>query len=240
MLQRFQDSFIRMRRFTADESHELRTLLTGLRATAELALRRPRKAHEYREALTKIVGISARIAELGEELLALARGDQYDLTISPGTVNVSAVVHEIVNEMKSLFAAKELKIELSLPPQPVIVHADASGLRRLLAALLDNAQKYTPQHGRIDVAVRSDDSEIEISVSDTGCGIPESEMSRIFDRFYRVDSSRDRETGGYGLGLAIAQQVAVAHKGTLDAVNLPSRGMVFRFRMPIIAAPSTG
>ncbi len=82
------------------------------------------------------------------------------------------------------------------------------------------------------MAIRGDSSFLELSVSDTGCGVPEAELSRIFDRFYRVDSSRDRETGGYGLGLGIAHQIAAAHKGTIEAMNRPGGGMLFRFRMP--------
>ena len=232
MLDRLEESFSRMRRFTADAAHEFRTPLTGLRTTAELALRRKRETEEYREALAQVIIISERMNQLSDDLLALARGDDMPTLRSSGRVDLAAVVRGVVAEMEPVLVEKKLQIELALNSRPVLPEADADGIRRLVAILLDNARKYTPSEGSIKIALHDQPSEVSIEVSDTGSGIPDEALTRIFDRFYRIDPSRDRETGGYGLGLAIAQQIARAHHGQLEAANNAGAGATFRFHLP--------
>jgi signal transduction histidine kinase len=232
MLDRLEESFVRMRRFTADAAHEFRTPLTGLRTTAELALRRNREPEEYREALTQVITISDRMNHLSENLLALARGDDRAAPRSTGTVDLAGLIRGVVAEMEPLFLEKQLTVELALESRPILPAADADGIRRLIAALIDNARKYTPAGGGVRVSLHDDATEAVLEVSDTGYGIPDEALTRIFDRFYRIDPSRDRETGGHGLGLAIAQQIARFHHGQVEASNVPGSGATFRFRVP--------
>jgi heavy metal sensor kinase len=231
MLGRLDESFARMQQFTADAAHEFRTPLTGLRMTAELALRRQRASDEYREALLQILKISERMVRLNERLLALARGQDPPPGNAFGRVDMVDLVEGVLDEMEALFATKKLDVRL-MADQPVITEADADGIRRLVTVLLENAQEYTASGGKINVSVRETSAGAELEVADTGCGIQEQALPRIFDRFYRVDPSRDRRTGGDGLGLAIARQIALAHHGTLEAASTPGAGATFLMRLP--------
>lgn len=232
MLDRLEESFSRMRQFTADAAHELRTPLTGLRTTAELALRRERDSEEYREALAQVVRISERMNHLSESLIALARGDEHPFPRSSGQVDLAAVVRGVAAEMEPRFVEKQQAVNLELHDRPILPDGDADGIRRLATVLLDNAQKYTPPGGTISVRVWDKEDAVLLEVADTGPGIPDDALKRIFDRFYRVDPSRDRETGGHGLGLAIAQQIARTHHGQLEAFSSPGVGATFVFSVP--------
>lgn len=232
MLTRLEESFTRMQRFTADAAHELRTPLAALQTTVELSLRRERDSQEYREALHQIARISERMTQLAEGLLAVARGDHPPAPQNMLRVDVVSLVRGVAAEMQPLFVDKALNLQLSLPGRSTHFHADADGLRRLLSILLDNSLKYTPPGGTVVVSFEENSRALSLVVADTGCGIPSESLSRIFDRFYRVDSSRDRKTGGYGLGLAIAQQIARAHDGQIEATSVPGEGSTFRLRLP--------
>lgn len=232
MLDRLDHSFSRMRRFTADAAHEFRTPLTGLRTTAELALRRQRDPAEYREALSQVVAIADRMNHLSDGLLAVARGEDPPAIRISGQVDLASLVRGVVAEMDSVFALKRIEIRLTPSERLILPHADAEAIRRLVAVLLDNAQKYTPSGGKVRIRIQENAAEVQLEVSDTGCGIPEESLTRIFDRFYRIDPSRDRETGGYGLGLAIAQQIARSHNGHIEASSKLGAGATFRVRLP--------
>jgi heavy metal sensor kinase len=231
MLERLDESFTRMQRFTADAAHELRTPLAALRTTAQLALRRPREAREYREALEQVVAISERMNQLAESLLAMARGEHPCPSPVFARVDLASLVRGLAAEMQPLFAERKLELQVDVPAAAVYFDADAEGLRRLLAVLLDNALKYT-QDGKVSVALRESEGGYALTVSDTGPGIPEEALDRIFDRFFRVDPSRDRQTGGHGLGLAIARQIARAHHGQLEASSVEGEGSTFRLSLP--------
>lgn len=230
MLARLEDSFSRMQRFTADAAHELRTPLAALRTTAELSLRRSRTNEEYRQALQQVVEISRRMQSLTETLLAIARGQVPNITFGTTPVDIGGLIDELSAEMQPLMEDKRLMFHRKT--RPVFAEADADGVRRALAILLDNAMKYTPAGGSVTVAMSDDNQSIEIRISDTGAGIPAKELPRIFERFYRVDPSRDRMTGGYGLGLAIARQIAQAHHGNLTASSEVGQGSTFALTLP--------
>jgi len=127
---------------------------------------------------------------------------------------------------------RQLEISAEAPDQPVYVDANHPALRRLLLLLLDNAMKYTPAGGRITVSVALDSSGPTVTVSDTGIGIPDSALPHVFERFYRVDESRNREAGGAGLGLSIAQWIAERHHARLEAESAVGCGSAFRVRFP--------
>jgi signal transduction histidine kinase len=220
-----------MQRFTTDAAHELRTPLTVIRTTAELTLRRHREPEEYRHALKQVVEGTERMTGLTESLLALARGDAASVgTLAP--VDIASLVRGVIGEMKPMFEQKDIELRIDLPMSPAFVHGDDNGLRRVAVILLDNAWKYTPPRGTISVSLHDHTSTIGLEVRDTGCGIPREFLPRVFDPFYRVDASRDRRTGGYGLGLAIAKQIATAHRGTIEASSVFGEGTTLRVQLP--------
>ncbi|HYZ83472.1 MAG TPA: ATP-binding protein [Bryobacteraceae bacterium] len=231
MLSRLEESVGRMRRFTTDAAHELRTPLTAVRTTAELALRRPRSADEYRQALKQVVAISEQMTRLADDLLSLARADELVQPLNLETLDLRFVIRDVIDEMDPLFAAKAQQIEMVVPEDAAIIRGNYRDIERLLASLVENATKYTPHGGTIAVTLRAVDDAFELDVADSGPGIPEEALALVFDRFYRVDSSRDRMTGGHGLGLAIARQIATAHLGSIQAVPGVNGGACFRVRL---------
>jgi heavy metal sensor kinase len=231
MLARLGDSVSRMQRFTADAAHELRTPLTVIRTTAELTLRRQREPEEYRHALKQIVDGTERMTALTESLLALARGNNPSL-LSLVRIDIASLVRGVVAEMRPMFDEKSIHLQLELPATPAFCDGDLDGLRRVTVVLLDNARKYTPPDGKVSISLRESTPSIDLEIHDTGCGIPAESLPRVFDPFYRVDSSRDKHTGGHGLGLAIAQQIVRAHQGTIEASSEVGAGTTFRFRLP--------
>lgn len=234
MLGRLEESFVRMQRFTADAAHELRTPLAALRTIADLSLKRERDTQEYREALTQVAVIAERMNQLAESLLSIARGED---SLTPQTVervDFPSLVCEVAGEMEPLFEDKDLCLSVHVPPTAIAaLHVDADGIRRILAILLDNSLKYSSPGGSVTITVCQEREEVSLEVADTGCGIPTESLTRIFDRFYRVDSSRDRKSGGYGLGLAIAQQIARTHRGRIVASSVVGEGSTFRLTLPL-------
>jgi heavy metal sensor kinase len=236
MLERLESSVERMHRFTADAAHELRTPLTAVRTTAELAVRRERTAAEYRHALEEVVTTCTRMSGVIEGLLALARADAIPPSGLAERIDLSGTVRAVQREVMPLFAEKEVALTLELPSSPAIAAGEQSGIRQILTSLLDNALKYTPRGGNVRIAVTPQGDGWVLEVVDTGCGIPPESLPHLFERFYRVDPSRNRQSGGYGLGLAIAQQIADRHGTALQVDNAPGQGA--RFRLWLQREPS--
>ena len=232
MLGRLEGSIERIHRFTADAAHELRTPLTALRTTAELAVRREREANEYRESLEQVVTLSERMSHLLDALLALARGDNAMPVRTIGRVELRELVQAVCSGMRPMFASKGVDLAVDAAEELPVVRGDAEGLERLLTSLVENALKYTAAGGRVTIKVQREGSEQVVEVSDTGCGIPDESLPHIFERFYRVDLSRDRRSGGHGLGLAIAQQIARVHDTEIEVRSTLGKGSCFRLRLP--------
>ena len=150
----------------------------------------------------------------------------------PNTIDLALIVRSVVSEMGPLFTAKQQEVEMNLPDSPAMLTADATGIRRILESLLDNAIKYTPRGGAIRVSLLEGEDAFEMQVADSGSGIPQDFVPHIFNRFYRVDESRQRQTGGHGLGLAIAQQLVHAHHGTIAAIPATAGGACLQVRIP--------
>ncbi len=233
MLARLESAVKRLSQFTADASHELRTPISLIRTTAELALRRERPAETYREALRQIVVESERTTRLVEDLLMLARADVGRPALQLETLELTPLVRDICEQGQVLAEARQLEISAKVPDQPVFVNANDPALRRLLLLLVDNAVKYTPAGGHITVTVESDPSGATVAVCDTGIGISDSALPHVFERFYRADHSRNRDAGGSGLGLSIAQWIAERHHASLEAESVVGRGSTFRVRFPL-------
>ena len=233
MLARLEGAVKRLSQFTADASHELRTPIALIRTTAELTLRRERSAETYREALRQVVLESERTTRLVEDLLLLARSDAGLPSLPLERMELTPLVQDVCQQGRVLAEARQLQISAEMPDGPVYVEANDPALRRMLLLLLDNAVKYTPSGGQITLSVDRGPAGATVAVRDTGIGIPETALPHVFERFYRVDESRNRDAGGTGLGLSIAKWIAERHHASLEAESVVGEGSVFRIRFPV-------
>jgi heavy metal sensor kinase len=232
MLARLETAFAETTRFTADASHELRTPVSLIRTTAEVALRRPRSAEEYRQALEEILRESERTSGLVQDLLTLTRADAGVDDWSPSRVDLRALVGELREKLAALCQSRGLTLRLDVPEQPVFVDGEHTALGRLIVILVDNAAKYTPAPGEVRVTLRTVDRAAELEIADTGIGIPPEDLPRVFGRFYRADKARSREPGGAGLGLSIAKWIVDRHGGRIAIESEPRRGCRVRVQLP--------
>jgi len=232
MLARIEASFLRVTQFTADASHELRTPVALMRTEAELALRKSRSEEEYRDALAHILKQAEETSVLIEELLSLARKDAGRESLDLQPVDLTKLLQDAVRDWKPVAVCRNLTLlEPATSPQTSIL-ADAPALRRVVHILLDNAFKYTPAPGTIEVLLDCTDKVVSIGVRDSGIGISVEDQARVFERFYRADKARSREMGGTGLGLAIAQWIVEQHHGTIEVHSALSKGSLFQISLP--------
>jgi heavy metal sensor kinase len=231
MIGRLERSFAEVRRFTADASHELRTPLTAIRAEAEVGLGRPGVPAEQQTLLGSILEECERLTRLTDQLLALSREDAGVAPQAREPVDLAALVAGVAETMRPLAEAKGLRLE-SAPPAAVRVRGDPGRLRQVFYNLLDNAIKYTPAGGAVEVRVEGRPGGAAASVRDSGPGIPAEHLPRVFERFYRVDKARTRAEGGTGLGLSIARSIVAAHGGQIDLQSTPGRGTVCTVTLP--------
>jgi heavy metal sensor kinase len=214
MIGRLERSFEEIRRFTADAAHELRTPLTVMRNAAEVTLRSPRPPEQYCRVLGDMLEEVERLTRLAEQLLFLCREDAGLIPLSATIIRLDDLVRDAVEHLRVVAEAKALTLECTqLAACPI--RGDADQLRQLLFNLLDNAIKFTPAGGTVSVGLERPDGEARVIVEDAGIGIPPEHLPHVFERFYRVDPSRNVEVEGTGLGLAIAQSIAEAHAGSI-------------------------
>ena len=212
LLERLDRSFETMRRFMADASHELRTPLSVIRGETDVTLSRDRSAEEYRGDLEIIREEAKRLSLLVDDLLNLARADAGHRPLRLEEFYLDDLVKECCRSVEALAGRKRIEVTWSCP-EDVGFRGDRELMRRLIVNLLDNGIRYTPGGGAVSVRVETQEARIRLMVSDTGRGIPPESAERIFERFYRVDQSRSRGDGGFGLGLPIAKWVAESHRG---------------------------
>jgi heavy metal sensor kinase len=232
MIHRLHQSFAQVRQFSADASHELRTPLTIIRGEIELALRSPKSADEYRRIFESTLEEILRLNSIIDNLLMLAKADQGGYHAEFSEVDLKTLVSELYEDSEVLAQRKKIHVELRSNAAITIV-GDRIRLRQLFLNLIDNAIKYTPECGTVTLSMELQDGSAVFQVEDTGIGIPESELGKIFDRFYRVDKARSRELGGSGLGLSIAQWIAQLHRGSITVHSEVNRGSLFKVTLPV-------
>jgi heavy metal sensor kinase len=236
MLGRIENSFVRVTQFTADASHELRTPISLIRTEAEIALRKSRGDAEYREALRHILLEAERTSSLVEELLSLARADSGRENVHLAVLDLRSAIEETANEWRQLVESRSLQFTQMIADCELPVLADRGALQRLLAILLDNAVKYTPPPGVVELRLEARNGNAVICVRDTGIGIAEQDQSKIFERFYRVDKARSRAQGGAGIGLAIADWIVQQHRGSIAVQSSIGKGSSFVVELPVQTA----
>ena len=208
MLERLEHSVEAMRRFTADASHELRTPMAALMGNLELTLRHPRSPDDMRQALENALEDLGDWSRLVDALLTLARSDSGSLSVKPEPLELCELTRRTLEPFEPLFAERQLQLRC-ICPQSVTVELDPLWLGRVLANLVDNACKFTPAGGRVEVHVAQTNGRARVTVEDTAPQLNASERERVFERFYRADAERGK-SDGFGLGLALARQMARA------------------------------
>lgn len=219
MLDRLEDSFTRLSQFSADLAHELRTPLANIRGEAEVALTRPRSPNEYEAVIESSVAECARLSGIIDNLLFLARAEAAESKVQLAPFDGRAALEKIAAYNESIAEERRLAVTCSGEGK---VYADPILFERALSNLVDNAVRFTPDGGRIMVSLTTNSRGAEITVEDTGCGVAEEHLPRLFDRFYRVDASRSSE--GTGLGLALVKSIADLHGGTVAVASQVGRG----------------
>ncbi len=217
--------------FVGNVSHELKTPLTAIRGFAE-TLQQPDLSHEDRERFTGVIlRHSGRLSELIDDLLELSRIEGGRQSIASSEVDLRELVRAQVHDLKPRLDAAELECQLEIDPD-VLAFADRRAVERVLLNLIDNAIKYSEPGGRIRIGVRPEGDMLHVSVEDQGMGIPADDLTRIFERFYRVDKARTRDLGGTGLGLSIVKHLVQGMNGQVDVESQEGSGTTFRFTLP--------
>ena len=220
------------RDFVANVSHELKTPLTSIVGFTETLLDGARKDPDTcKEFLQIIYKEGLRLQRLVADLLDLSKIESKQVSVKMEVVAVQMVVHDVVETLGEQMQAKNLRLLTDIAPLKVEMDTDC--VRQILVNLLANAMNYTPIGGKVTVKVKQDDRHWMVQVMDTGIGIPEQDQPRIFERFYRVDKARSRNSGGTGLGLAIVKHLVELHYGEIDVESAVGKGSVFTVRFPL-------
>ncbi len=226
-------SWHKQQAFVADASHELRTPLTVIQANLELLFRHPQHTIETESVkINTALNEAKRMIKLVGEMLTLARSGSGEPEFSFQQFDFGQMVHEVAGQFQWLAQAKNIELKVDVA-EKIMAMGDPDRLRQLLIILLDNAVKYTPASGQINVECRSHKQRVEVVVEDTGIGIPEVDLPHIFDRFYRSDKSRARAESGAGLGLSIAQWIVEGHSGVIRVESKPGKGTKFQVQVPL-------
>jgi heavy metal sensor kinase len=228
LIARIEEGVKQIRQFTQDAAHELRTPLTIQRGELELLYEQENLPEEIHGAVQKSLDRAISMNKIIENLMLLSQSDANSYPIQKRKFRLDEVLSETVEDAQNLSEERNVKIDLK-KGDPVEIFGDEHLIRRLLLNLTDNALKYT-REGEIEFALESSRDEIELTIRDTGIGIPEEDLPHVFDRFYRVDKSRNVANKGTGLGLAISKWIAEAHNGVISIESTPGKGTLVRIR----------
>jgi two-component system, OmpR family, heavy metal sensor histidine kinase CusS len=239
MLDRLEDSFDRISRFSADIAHDLRTPVNNIRGEAEVALARARNIDEYRDALESSLEEAVRLSDLIGNLLFLARAESPLAHLRRERVDVAELLDGVQEYYEATAADGGISLSTRFGDEPVIAELDRTLMQRAVGNLVSNAVAHTQSGGSVVLAASSESAVVRIEVTDTGIGIPPEALPRVFDRFFRVDPSRSQVSGGTGLGLAIVQGIMLLHGGKVEIASQPGKGTRVILSMPVSAPTMT-
>jgi heavy metal sensor kinase len=234
MLDRLEKTFTSQRQFIEDLAHELKTPLSVLKGELEVTLKKLRTPREYESTLSSSLEEANKIIKIVEDLLMLAWYDSNMIPFEMTPLDIGLLFHDALEDIKIL--AEQKNIDLHLTSQgKAIVYGDGDKLKLLFFNILDNAMKYTPSGGKVFVEISEEKNRAKVIIGDTGIGIPKDELPHIFERFYRINKTRNR--GGFGLGLSIAKSIVEAHRGIIEVESEPDKGTKFKISLPSFPQP---
>jgi heavy metal sensor kinase len=227
MIERLDNSFSQIKKFTSDVSHELRTPLTILQGELEVALRKKKTPEEYEMVLVSALEEVARLTNVVETLLDLSRAERGQIKMNMKVGDLSKLVAGIVEDAEILAEAKGVTLHSNID-ENVVLPFDGDRMHQAILNVIDNAIKYTPKGGSIYVELAKKAKTAEIIIRDTGIGIEKEELTHIFDRMYRVDKARSKNITGIGLGLSIVKWIIAGHKGKIEVDSIVNKGTTFK------------
>ena len=232
-LRPIEDAHNAQNRFTADASHELRTPITAMRAETEITLTEPKLTlSEAREQLESNIEELDKLTKLSDDLLKLARLDNVEILKTPNDIN--NIVDQAIEKVKPLAEKNKQLFKVSRLPKTVVI-ANETSLAEAFVTILDNAVKYSPAKSEIEVTIQKAKNNVMVKITDKGEGIVPTDLPHIFERFYRADQSRTKNTvPGFGIGLAIAKETIESHGGTINAINNKKTGATFSVLLPAL------
>jgi heavy metal sensor kinase len=231
VLTRLAQSFEQLKRFTSDASHELRTPLAAIRSVGEVGLQKEVSPAGYRDIIGSMLEEANKLTCLVDSLLTIARADAGQVHLVRTLVSTKEITKSCASLFEALVEENGQRLELEIDGDPML-YGDPLLFRQALVNIVDNATKHTPRGGLITIRVHSGEDQVFLEVEDTGPGIPQDKLSRVFDRFYRVEEGRSRQSGGAGLGLSIAEWNVRIHGGRLTAQSRPGHGATFTIQLP--------
>ena len=231
MIGRLKDAFQRINQFSIDVSHELKTPLTILKGETEVALRKEREKQDYQELLKSNLEEIDRMSCIIDDLLLLSKADTKEIKLNVEDVALRDLIMDVCMDMKVVADKKNVELETS-ELEDIRLKGDELKLRRMLLNVVENGIKYSHTGGKVSVSSYANNGYAKIDIMDNGIGISEEDIKYIFDRFYRADRSRKRESGS-GLGLSISRWIAEAHKGSIEVKSQSSQGSMFTIKLPI-------
>lgn len=231
VMDRFQRNVESQRRFVDHAAHELRTPLTIMQGNLEVALLKARTSEEYREVIINNLEQVGRLIALTRSLLTLAKFSSDKPPVHLAPLALEPLIHDVVAELTILFDERRITLSLESRPAPPIL-GDAQWLKQALINLLDNALRYTPSGGTVTVRLQTVGEGVVLAVEDTGHGIEPEHLPHLFERFYRSDWARAKDSGGTGLGLPIVREIAEAHGGSISVTSDVDKGSTFTLRLP--------
>jgi signal transduction histidine kinase len=237
MIERLEESFLYVNRFTADASHELRKPRTILRGELEAASGQSEVAPELRKTIGSALEETERLSRIVESLMAISRLDAGEARMECNALDLEELAASTTEQMRLLAEDKEITLRCE-SEELVSIEGDRARLKQVVVNLVDNAIKYTPAGGLVGVKVRASNGRAVLEVNDNGVGIPAEALPHIFERFYRVDKVRSRQMGGAGLGFSIIKAIVMAQGGQVRVESLEGRGSRFLVELPVAGRAS--